>query len=61
MKKLLFSIFQAVLKMQGLYLDSLIISHKYCSMIGILRRLTLQKGIAINVKNVFGPKTLNKK
>ena len=32
--------------MLGLYLDTLIIGHTFCSMLSILNELTLQKGIA---------------
>ena len=34
-----------ILKMLGLYLYTLIIDHKSCNMLSILKKLTLQKGL----------------
>jgi len=37
--------------MQGLYLYTLIIGHKFCKMLCILNKLTLQKDLQTFVKN----------
>ena len=46
-----------VFKMLGLYLDTLIIGHKCCSILIILNELTLQKELQNSMtNNVFGTK-----
>ena len=53
--------FLAHLKMLGLYFYTLIISHKVCKMLSILKKLTLQKKLKIFVTNnvFFGPNGKN--
>jgi len=46
--------------MQGLYLYTLIVSHKFCKMLSILNKLTLQKALQNCVTNsVFMDKSKN--
>jgi len=50
-----------MLKMLGVYLDTLIIGHEFCIILCILNELTLESGIAKNnVNNVFWTQKTNK-